>query len=168
MDNGTAAWKGSAVIGALSAGTSVIKLTNPTVDTVIFDSGSTGSHLYSSVWFADPQAVILTGNNNTISVLKFSAGSDYEFSAGSTLQVLNIDWEGTISDPITIHSDSPGTQFHLTGISGSRTAYYVDITDSEVSGGAIFTAINSIDSGNNDGWNFATTGGNSLFFGTNH
>jgi hypothetical protein len=53
---------------------------------------------------------------------------------------------------VTFESNTPGSQATVSVASGSVNANYLSIKDSNATGGAVFTAINSVNGGNNTGW----------------
>jgi hypothetical protein len=78
------------------------------------------------------------------------------FEAGSVTTVTDFTLAGTDGDLVTINSTIPGTQFTLSKASGTVTANYLRIQDSNATGGAYWDALNgtNINAGNNTGWNF--------------
>jgi hypothetical protein len=87
------------------------------------------------------------------------------FEAGSTTTVTNFTLAGASGFPVTINSTIPGTQFTLSKASGTVTANYLRIQDSNATGGAYWDATNGTDVnlGNNTGWNFPITPINGQF-----
>ena len=85
--------------------------------------------------------------------------STITFAAGSTTTVTDFTLSGSAGNLVTINSSVPGTQFTLTKSSGTVTANYLQIQDSNAIGGATWDASNgtNTDLGNNTGWFF--TGG---------
>jgi hypothetical protein len=88
------------------------------------------------------------------------------FEAGSTTTVTNFTFSGTAGNIVTIKSSSPGTQFTLTKASGTVTASYVSIRDSNATGGAYWDATSNtnFNFGNNTGWEFTVTPVTGEFF----
>jgi hypothetical protein len=78
------------------------------------------------------------------------------FEAGSVTTVTNFTLAGSSGLFVTINSSIPGTQFTLSKASGTVTANYLRIQDSNATGGAYWDASNGTDVnlGNNTGWNF--------------
>jgi hypothetical protein len=78
------------------------------------------------------------------------------FEAGSTTTVTNFTVEGSAGNLVTIKSTIFGTQFTLSKSSGTVTANYLAIQDSNATGGAYWDALNgtNLNLGNNTGWNF--------------
>jgi len=85
--------------------------------------------------------------------------STITFEAGSTTTVTNFTLSGSAGNLVTINSSVPGVQFTLSKSSGTVTANYLSIRDSNATGGAYWDASNgtNINEGNNTGWNFPST-----------
>lgn len=84
--------------------------------------------------------------------------STITFAAGSTTTVTAFTLSGSAGNLVTINSSVPGTQFTLVKTSGTVTANYLQIQDSNATGGAIWDASNgtNVNLGNNSGWYFTT------------
>jgi hypothetical protein len=82
--------------------------------------------------------------------------STITFEAGSTTTVTNFTLAGTDGNLVTIKSTVLGTQFTLSKSSGTVTANYLAIQDSNATGGAYWDALNgtNLNLGNNTGWDF--------------
>ena len=82
------------------------------------------------------------------------------FEAGSTTTVTNFTLTG-----VTINSTVPGTRFNLSKASGTVTANYLEIQDSNATGGAYWDATNgtNVNLGNNIGWDFPPNNINGQF-----
>jgi hypothetical protein len=78
------------------------------------------------------------------------------FEAGSTTTVTSFNISGQAGQLVTLRSSVPGTQYTLSKSSGTVTASYASIEDSNATGGAYWDATDgtNINAGNNDGWNF--------------
>ena len=105
-----------------------------------------------------------------------SFGSTYsEFNPGSTLNfeenktqtfTTELRMQGTVGSNIVLQSLSSGTQATISQAAGlTFTGTYLNIKDSNATGGQSWVATNSIDSGNNTGWAFpvASRGSMMLF-----
>ena len=92
--------------------------------------------------------------------------STVTFEAGSTTTVTNFTLAGTAGNLVTINSTIPGTRFILSKASGTVTANYLAIQDSQATGGAYWDATNgtNINLGNNIGWDFPPNQLNGQFF----
>ncbi|MEI6767288.1 MAG: hypothetical protein WCM76_16780, partial [Bacteroidota bacterium] len=91
--------------------------------------------------------------NFTFDSLMLSSGKIYEFEASrtQTIQTL-LSATGTCVSPITFKSLSPGSQSIISKSSGAVTIAFTSLRDMSATGGAVFTANNSTDMGNNSGW----------------
>jgi len=80
------------------------------------------------------------------------------FPAGGTITVTgNMILEGTGGNLLLLRSSASGTQWNIDP-QGTRSVSYVDVQDSNNINAAQISASNSVDSGNNTGWIFATGG----------
>lgn len=71
-----------------------------------------------------------------------------------------LEWTGTAGNLITLVSDNPGTQWSLVN-NGTVNVSFVDVTDSDASGGDIIDASDGTNIGrtqNNDNWDFGGAG----------
>lgn len=93
---------------------------------------------------------IVTATND----LTILPGGTLELSPDNTITVGNLVAAGTRPLPVTIQSWDQGRQATLSS-AGTITASDIVIRDNNAVGGAIFNAIEAIDRGNNDGWNFS-------------
>lgn len=94
--------------------------------------------------------------NNTFGVLEFLPGSNYQLDAGSVQTVLtDLVLDGTPSESILLSSSQAGQQANFVKVSGTINATYLSLQDNNAMGGAIFNTTQSIDNGNNTGWNIA-------------
>ncbi|MFN5417369.1 MAG: T9SS type A sorting domain-containing protein [Flavobacteriia bacterium] len=114
---------------------------------------------------------ISSGGNNISNLSFFSNGSIYGSNYFDTL-LLSEERNYTLSQfdtsfvntflargiaglPITINSTNPGDSAYISVPSGIICSNYLNLRDINAIGGATFNAgENSIDNGNNDGWNF--------------
>ena len=79
-----------------------------------------------------------------------------KFEAGSTTTVTDFTLQGSQASLLYIQSTVPGTQYTLSKSSGTVTANYLAIQDSNATGGAYWDALNgtNLNLGDNTGWNF--------------
>ncbi len=149
-----------------SAGTSTIMFTGSDVSVfpgnklnyyklIFADSSSTHTLNDSSTYMK----VEFRGNgviqkNNTYDTLAFSPGMLYVLQAGRT-QFINSSLTalGTCTGSITIRSSVPENSTFISKAGGLIDIEYVTLRDCWANGGAVFTARNSVDLGNNNGWN---------------
>lgn len=100
---------------------------------------------------------------NTITNNSGATNTQIDFPSGVTTTVNNFNYGGQATpslNVVRIRSTTPGTRAILSKASGTVNASYVDIQDSEATGGATWLALASngnIDSGNNIGWDFGVT-----------
>ncbi len=92
--------------------------------------------------------------NNTIEILEILPATDASFESG-TLQTLNqsLILNGTPDGPISLGSTTAGNQASLSLASGTVDGTFLILQDIIATGGATFNALESIDNGNNAGWN---------------
>ena len=77
------------------------------------------------------------------------------FEAGSTTTLTNFSVTGASGNLVTLNSSIPGTQFNLLKPTGTANLNYLNIQDSNATAG-FFCNYNSVNSGNNTGWNFTS------------
>ncbi|WP_167604560.1 T9SS type A sorting domain-containing protein [Maribellus sediminis] len=84
--------------------------------------------------------------------LSFENVASVTFEAGSTTQINNLMVNGSCAQNVTIQSDTPGSQAYISKESGTVINEYLSIKDIGITGGATFTANNSVDLGNVTNW----------------
>jgi len=96
-------------------------------------------------------------DNLTLSTFTATTGdTNLYFCGGSTFTFTNINFNGqSESSRIVLKSTSTGTAWYLT-VTGNQSVSYVDVEDSDASGGNTILAIDgtSVNSGNNVKWDF--------------
>ena len=108
-----------------------------------------------TVSFADALTVTGTASFSTGQLPNITAAA--VFKSGVTHSATAFVFSTRNNSRWTISSSVPGTKYTLSQTSGYVNAYFMTITDSTVTGGAIWTAAKyygNIDGGNNTGWNF--------------
>jgi hypothetical protein len=98
-------------------------------------------------------SVILS--SNTFSTLQVNPGGKLRLSSGAIQTVSNFVANGTSPSNITIDSTTAGVRHTISKPSGLVEGTYLNIKDSNATGGATWYARNSIDNGNNLGWDFS-------------
>jgi PKD repeat protein len=94
-------------------------------------------------------------SNITFDSLTFTKGYTYTLTDNTTQTIIDyFQANGTCSQPVTILSSVSGTQATISEATGMVTANYVSLKDINATGGATFTAVNSINTSDNTGWNF--------------
>ncbi len=124
------------------AGTSTIHVTRN------FDGG--GYSFYKLVMEEEASVV----DQNTFEFLEILPGTTASFEAGSTQTVnQSLVLSGTSGSPINISSNSSGSQATISMAGGTVNGNWLILQDMNASGGATFNAMESVDNGNNTGWN---------------
>ncbi len=130
-------------------------------DLVVFDAGESHiycrstfdgkSRSYNEVTFSE-NAVVSDGN--TFNTLTIMPGTTIEFEADSVQRIIDqLNLPGIPSGPINMSSSNDGTQATLSWAGGTVDGTYLILKDMNATGGATFNATQSIDNGNNTGWN---------------
>lgn len=103
--------------------------------------------------------------SNTLEHLTIQPGSSISFESSETQtinQSLTID--GTKSSPTNISSKDAGAQSTISMSTGTIDAIYLVLQDMVASGGATFNATQTIDNGNNTGWNITSLVGTDYYW----
>ena len=100
----------------------------------------------------------ITGANTFEDITNTNAtASQITFPASTTNTFNNFTLSGTSGNLVSLRSSTPTTQFTLSKASGTVSVSFLDIQDSNATGGATWNAFTSngcVDSGNNTGWIF--------------
>ena len=144
---------GNNIIDTLTfAGDGMLNTNGNNINVVDFNSNATIAYegTYGKVTIAGDGSIT---HDNTFDTLVFTAGKQYTLTANKTQIIQNeLIANGSGTQYIIIKSSSEGTQTTLSKTSGNITVSYVSLQDNNATGGATFTANNSIDLGNNTGW----------------
>jgi hypothetical protein len=132
-----------------NAGTSTISLTG--------SSFSGGSLTYNVVAKTNTSALTISGSNTFNTISNSTQPVTFSLTAGTTQTVTNFNLSGTAGNLVTINSSTAGTQATISKPSGVANPQYLSIQDINATGGAIWNAYSSTNSGNNTGWNFFTS-----------
>ncbi|MEI6766979.1 MAG: hypothetical protein WCM76_15215, partial [Bacteroidota bacterium] len=126
------------------------EFTNVTGTSQIYYSPSYGIATFNVATFSSSGRF---RGNFTFDSLMFTSGMIYEFEPNrtQTIQTL-LSANGTCNSPITMRSTTSGSQSTISKTTGSITISYTSLRDMVATGGALFTANNSTDLGNNTGW----------------
>ena len=159
--SGDSAWNCAIASSLIVTGTGKITLTSASAKT--FNSG--GSSGTSTSWpileNSGAGELAILGTNSFTTIQNSVAPTAFSFPSFNTTTVTNFNVNGTAGNLVTIDSTSSGTRATLSKSSGAVSAAYLSIKDSNATGGATWSASNSVDAGNNLGWLF---GGTSNFF----
>lgn len=138
----------------LNTDTSTISMTGSSPHTF-----AGGSQTYYNLNVGGTGDLTIVGDNTFNEISDSVNGSTVYFTAGSTTTTTAFTVDGGVGDLILLRSTTPGSVWFLEQSSGSVGITYVDIQDSDASGGATFQCINGVNSGNNTGWQFIDSGG---------
>lgn len=137
----------------VNASTSTIKMdNNGSGQTMTFVGGG---KTYNNLWLSN-------GINNTLSItgantfadLKVDREAGLTLPSGVTTTVSTFTVNGlSLAEKVTVRASSNGSQATLSKSSGTVNCVYLDLKDSAATGGATWNALDSINSGNNSGWN---------------
>jgi len=133
--------------------TSTIKLTNTEGHKIFVGGGKT----YNNLWLVGTESgYSMVKGSNTFNDLKVDTPPHtLFFIEGETTTVNTFTVSGTAGSLITINSDDNATQHTLSKSSGVVSGDYLDISNSNASGGATWYAgSNSNNTTNNNGWMF--------------
>jgi hypothetical protein len=139
----------------INAESSTIKLTG-TGQSLFFydDTASEEGKSYYNVWMDFNTYGLIVGNN-VFNNLKINQGATVYFEDGSVQIVDSFTANGSLSNVITLDSENGAYQFVLSKPTGIVECDYLNILNSNATGGATWYAgANSLDTANNDGWIF--------------
>jgi len=109
--------------------------------------------------------------NDITSTYTATGATTITLPANATTTVNNFTASGTVGKLLTLQSSTAGTRATLSKASGTVSVSYVNIKDSNATGGALwqaYTINGNVNGGNNTGWDFGTIqAGNGLLFGSN-
>jgi hypothetical protein len=135
-----------------------ISMTGATAKTFAGGGGS-----FSTLNQGGAGALTISGNNSFANLTATTLPSTITFTAGSTQTFTAFTLSGTSGNLVTINSSTPGTQATLSKASGTVSAGFLSIQDSNATGGATWKATSSTNVSNNSGWTFST-----IFYGSSN
>lgn len=97
-------------------------------------------------------------------VLILAAGKAYTFESNLTYTIGRLDGPGQCEAPIQLFASVSGVPAIFSSATGPIQVKYASIKDINANGGATFTADNSSDLGNNDGWSINSSNQNDLYW----
>ena len=152
---------GSSEIVFLANGATIYNLGGDTIKyhNVLFDGIQAVANMYSrDTIYGEYKDVKFNSNayiygNNSFDTLSLTPGNFYSLQAGKT-QIINeiIDSSGICTGPVLLQSMTPGSEAYLEKEEDTLSVEYTAIQDIHTKGEATFLAYNSIDVGNNEGW----------------
>ena len=160
---GTVVWDTATTANlTLTSGASTINFAN--LNTQIFSGGGLS---YFNLNQGGSGALTIRGSNVFNNITNTVQPASFIFTAGTAQTVANFDVAGASGSVVFLNSSVNGSQFTLSKSSGVVNAPYLEIRDSNATGGAVWNALGGVNVSNNTGWNFlpapATANGNMLF-----
>ncbi len=152
----TERWEMSSDQVTFNAGTSKI-----VVSTFNGDQENGGPFTYHDVEFYNFGR---WNNSATFDNVTVPAGLELLLKAGDTFTVNSFTADGTKHNPIILGSQTEGSEGTISKTSGTVDIEYVEMQDVHATGGATFNATNSIDNGNNTGWNISAATGQNYYW----
>ena len=140
-------------------GTGTISMTGATAKTFV----GGGSTFNCTLNQGGAGALTITGNNTFNNITNTVQPASVLFTAGTTTTFNNFSLSGTAGSLITIGSVTAASHT-LSKASGTVSGDYLSISRSTATGGATWNATNSTNGGNNTGWIFSSTVGNTGSF----
>jgi len=107
--------------------------------------------IFNSVFFKGHGRI---SGNNSFKTLHLSPARDYVLEEGPTQNIVQFNANGNCLGSTKISSSKPGSKATISIKEGKLDLYKVTLKDIHGTGGAQFTAIESKDNGNNEGWTF--------------
>jgi hypothetical protein len=162
--SGSTAWNASGASGfstSQGTGTGVISMTSASAKTFV-GGGFTYNCNLNQGGSGD---LTITDSNTFNDITNSVQPATILFTAGTTQTVSDFTLSGTSGNLITIDSTT-ASQFTLSKASGTVSVSFVDIADSNATGGATwnaFTSNGNVDGGNNTGWIFGDVGTGNMF-----
>jgi len=112
------------------------------------DNSGDGPFTYYDVEF-NGGSLRNTSSFNEITIIE---GETLMLQSGDVFTINNLVANGTKHNPIKIKTTTPGSEATFSKASGAITVSYVELADVYATGGASFTANNSVGNGNTTGW----------------
>jgi hypothetical protein len=142
-------------------GTGTISMTAATAKTFV-GGGSTYNCTLNQ---GGAGTLTITGSNTFSDITDTVQPTQITFTANTTNTFANFSLAGTAGNLVTLRSSSAGTRYTLSDASGVISTSFLDIQDSNATGGASWQALltnGNVNSGNNAGWVFVPSSGNFL------
>lgn len=145
------AWNLASITNFTMTGTGTINAQSSTA-TTFAGAGYTG---YPRLNMGGTGGLTITGAN-TFTALSNTVNATLTLPSATTTTVGSFLVQGVPTNRVLLRSSTAGSQATLSDASGTVNAYYIDIRDSNATGGASwnYDTLTGINSGNNTGWNF--------------
>ena len=155
--NSGTAWNNAAPTNfTTTAGTGTGTISMTAASSKTFAGG--GSTYNCSLNQGGSGTLVITGANTFNDITNTNAtASQITFPASTTTTVNAFTLSGSSGNLVSIRSSTPGTQFTLSDSSGTVSVSFLNIQDSNATGGATwqsFVGNGNVNSGNNSGWRF--------------
>jgi hypothetical protein len=153
--SGATAWNASSTNFTTTAGTGTGAISMTSASAKTFNGG--GATYNCNLNQGGAGDLTITGSNTFNDITNSVQPATILFTAGTTQTVSDFTLSGTAGNLITIDSTT-ASQFTLSKASGTVSVSFVDIADSNATGGATwnaFTSNGNVDGGNNTGWIFS-------------
>jgi hypothetical protein len=125
-------------------------------------NASFGGKTLKSLSVPNTYGVVSLLDSFTATDCTISPAVSVKFGAGKTFTFTNITWDGSLGNLIVLRSTVDGSSWYLV-IAGGDVVSYVDVKNSDASGGGLILATDSINRGGNINWDFgAKRGMNSM------
>jgi hypothetical protein len=156
LDMGSSTWNISATSGTVWSFNSSASLTAGTSSiTLVGSFGITfagGTKTYNNLQLGIG-ANTITGANTFNTLSSQASTTSVTFDSGTTTSVTTFAITGSPAQTITVTASSTGN-FSLSKTSGIVSVQYLNLSKSTATGGATWTALNSVNGGGNIGWIF--------------
>jgi gliding motility-associated-like protein len=96
--------------------------------------------------------------------LVLGPGKNFKLNSGYTYELQKLTAQGTCAAPIQLFGSEPGSPVTLRSSATAITGLFLSLRDIQASGGAVFTASNSADLGNNTGWTITPKSNTALYW----
>ncbi len=147
--SGAAAFNAGTATGLTVTGAGIISMTSSSAKTF---AGGGGTYPFT-LNQGGSGALTISGSNTFLGLSNSVQPATITLTAGTTQNLTNFSLGGTMGNLITLGSTTT-SQANLRKTSGTVLADYLAYSYTNVGGGAIWTTtLNSVDNGNNTGWN---------------
>jgi len=149
----TNVWNTATITGLTITGTATISMTSASAKQF-----AGGGATFPTLNQGGAGTLTITGSNTFTTLSNSVYPTTITLTSGTTTTVTNFNLGGIGGSLVTLNASTAGTRATISKASGSVSAQYLNIQDSNATGGASWTALNSTNGGNNLGWVFAVPG----------